>query len=349
MVRRHHFGTADDGRNVDRYVLSCPTVEMSVISYGAIVTDLRVMDRHGTVANVVLGYSAMESYLSDDAYLGAVIGRYANRIADGRFTLNGVTHQLERNDGPHHLHGGIHGFNRRIWSGEPIEEAHGDGVHFTTSSPAGEGGYPGRVDASVTYRLGADGLITVAYSATCDAATPLNLTQHSYFNLSGDSETDILDHELWIDADCFTPVDETLIPTGVVAQVEGTPFDFRTPRRIGDQLGGAHDQLRFGHGFDHNWVLNRTPSDQLRMVAALRDPATGRRLEISTTEPGLQFYAGQKLGRGTRPSRRFRAHAGLCLETQHFPDSPNHPEFPFTILMPGHQYHSVTTWKFAVA
>ena len=349
VLQRFAFGTLADGRPVDLYVLRSAQVELSVISYGAIVTSVRTPCRRGRMANVVLGYDTVTPYLSDDAYLGAVIGRYANRIAHGRFQLNGATYQLETNDGVHHLHGGTQGFGRQLWCGEPILGTETSGVRFTRISPAGEDAYPGTVSVEITYLLSADGVVTLRYHATTDAPTPLNLTQHSYFNLSGDSDRSILGHELTIHADRYTPVDTTLIPEGHSEPAKGTPFDLRAPRRIGDQLASSHEQLCRGMGFDHNWVLADAAPCVVRSAARLHDPRTGRSLEIATSQPGIQCYTGQRLGNGTAASPgRFPRYAGLCLETQHFPDSPNKPGFPSTVLRPGAEYRSRTVFAFGV-
>jgi aldose 1-epimerase len=257
--------------------------------------------------------------------------------------VDGAAIQLAINDGPHHLHGGTKGFDQEMWT--VADRQTDDRVCLTRRSPAGEEGYPGAVVASVTYRLSADNVVEISYAATTDAATPVNLTQHTYFNLSADPTSVILDHELTIHADEYLPVDPTLIPEGESAPVEDTPFDFRTPRIIGGALATAHEQIRRGNGFDHNWVLS-DKSASLKRAARLRHPGSGRVLEIATTEPGLQFYSGQLLDRGDAPV--FRPHAGLCLETQHFPNSPNRPDFPSTTVQPGQRYESLTTWTFSV-
>jgi aldose 1-epimerase len=345
MQPQHAVDTLPDGRVVDCFVLASPTVELRVISYGAIVTSLRTACRDGRWSNVVLGHREVAAYDKNPQYLGAVVGRYANRIARGRFSLNGETFQLVTNDGEHHLHGGARGFDQYVWTvtGAPTEKT----VSFNRISAAGEEEYPGTLEASVTYRLSADNVVEIRYCATTDSDTPVNLTQHTYFNLAGDPASTALDHELAIHADKYTPVDATLIPEGEPAPVEGTPFDFRTPRIIRDQLAGSHEQLRRGRGFDHNWVLNRHTAP-LRPAARLRDPRSGRVLEIATTEPGLQFYGGQLLARGNASSTTFGPNTGLCLETQHFPNSPNRPDFPSTILRAGQRYESLTTWTFSL-
>ncbi len=342
----HSFETLPDGRTVDCFVLASSAVELRVISYGAIITSLRTASRAGSPGDVVLGHSHAGDYSVNPDYLGAVIGRYANRIAYGRFSLNGQTYRLATNDGQHHLHGGFTGFDQQLWAvlDTPTDQC----VAFGRTSPAGEEQYPGTVEAAVTYCLSADNVVEIRYSATTDSDTPVNLTQHTYFNLSGDPTATILDHELTIHADEYVPVDTGLIPDGNPANVDGTPFDFRIPRTIRAQLAGTHEQLRFSGGFDHNWVLSRHITG-LKPAARLRDPRSGRILEVATTEPGLQFYGGQVLARGNVPSLTlFGPNAGLCLETQHFPNSPNRPDFPSTILRAGQRYESLTTWTFSL-
>jgi aldose 1-epimerase len=332
---------------VDSYVLSSHTVEVTCITYGGIIVSLRVPDRDGAWSDVVLGYPALEPYLTDRSYLGAVIGRYANRIAGGRFVLGGVTYQLTTNDGVNHLHGGGRGFNQQLWRAAEVNVPDGVGIALSRTSPAGEEHYPGALSVVVTYLLTSDDTFQIHYEATADATTHVNLTQHSYFNLAGQSSASVLDHELTIHADRYTPVGKTLIPTGVIAPVESSPFDFRSPRRIGSRLADPHEQLTLAGGFDHNWVLATSPRP-LTPAARLHDPSSGRVLDVATTERGLQFYAGQLLDGSAVGAygRRFSAHAALCLESQHFPDSPNQPHFPSTVLEPGERYRSTTTWRF---
>lgn len=343
---REPFGTTADGEAVDIFTLrNVQGVELRVMTYGGIIVSLRVPDRNGTPGDVVLGYDSLAGYLRDSPYFGAIVGRYGNRIAKGRFTLGGTDYQLATNNGPNHLHGGVRGFDKVVWRAEPFEDARGVGVTLRYTSPDGEEGYPGRLEAKVTYTLTDRNAILLDYEATTDRATPVNLTQHSYFNLAGAG--DILGHTLLLAADRYTPVDASLIPTGVLAPVAGTPFDFRTPQRIGARIGEAHEQLRFGGGYDHNWALAR-PDTGLALAAVLSDSLSGRTLEIRTTEPGIQFYSGNFLdgsltGKG---GTTYRHRHGLCLETQHFPDSPNQPGFPSTILEPGASYRSRTVWTF---
>jgi aldose 1-epimerase len=322
-------------------------VQVRAITYGGIITSLRVPDRAGTMADVVHGFDSIEGYLKGHPYFGSIVGRYGNRIARGQFSLGGQTYTLAVNNGPNHLHGGLKGFDKAVWQGEPLPN--GTGVAFSRTSPDGEEGYPGNLKARVTYTLSDANELSIAYEATTDKPTPVNLTQHTYFNLAGHDSGDILGHELTIHADRYTPVDSTLIPTGELAPVAGTPFDFRKGERVGARINTAHEQLKHAGGYDHNFVLNRT-GDGLQPAARLVDPKNGRTLEVSTSEPGLQFYSGNFLdGRLTGKGDVVYAHrSGLCLETQHFPDSPNKPGFPSTILNPGETYRTSTVFRFGV-
>lgn len=322
-------------------------VELTAISYGAIITSWRVPDRTGQMADIVLGFDDPADYIKDNArFFGAVVGRYGNRIAKAQFTLDGQTYKLAANNGPNHLHGGVKGFDKVLWEPQPTKSKEGVGVTFTRTSPDGEEGYPGTLKARVSYTLTDNNELIVSYEATTDKATPINLTQHSYFNLAGQGNGDILGHELRINADRYTPVDETLIPTGELATVDGTPFDFRKPTTIGARITSEHPQIQFGRGYDHNWVLARA-GDGLSLAAEVYEPKSGRRLQVSTTEPGMQFYTGNSLD-GTvigKDGRVYRQRYGFCLETQHFPDSPNHATFPSTILRPRATYRSRTVFR----
>jgi aldose 1-epimerase len=337
-----------DGRPVESFTLTnAGGLELRAISYGAIIVSLRVPDRDGRLDDVVLGHDDLEGYLSKPAYFGALVGRYGNRIAGGRFTLDGRTYTLATNNGPNHLHGGVRGFDKQLWKAEPFERPGATGIVFTRVSPDGEEGYPGNLDVRVTYTLTDGNEASFEYFATTDKPTVVNLTQHSYFNLAGDGKRDVLGHELMIDADRFTPVDKTLIPTGVLAPVAGTPFDFRKPTAIGLRIGADHEQIRHGGGYDHNYVLNRS-GGALALAARVYEPTTGRTMAVATTEPGIQFYSGNFLdgsikGKGGHVyARRY----GFCLETQHFPDSPNKPAFPSTVLRPGQEYRTKTVLTF---
>jgi aldose 1-epimerase len=348
-VTRAAFGKTRDGRAVEIYTLTNANgLEMHVITYGGIITSLKVPDRTGHLDDVVLGFDTLDGYLKDPPYFGALVGRYGNRIAKGQFTLNGATYKLATNNGPNHLHGGVKGFDKVIWNAVPGDSADGVSVTLTRTSPDGEEGYPGNLQATVRYTLTDKNELAIEYRATTDKATPVNLTQHSYFNLAADSG-DVLGHELTIHASRYTPVDATLIPTGELAPVQGTPFDFQKATAIGARIGADNAQLKNGGGYDHNWVLDRK-GPGLQPAARLVDPKSGRTLEVATTEPGLQFYSGNFLdgsitGKG---GRVYKHRTGLCLETQHYPDSPNHPSFPSTILQPGQTYSSKTVFTFGI-
>jgi aldose 1-epimerase len=347
-VARAAFGRLPDGQAVESFTLTnARGIEMRAISYGAIIVSLRVPDRDGRLDDVVLGHDDLAGYLAKSAYLGALIGRYGNRIAGGRFTLDGKTYSLVTNNGPNHLHGGTRGFDKVLWKAEPFERPGEAGIVFTRRSPDGEEGYPGRLDVRVTYTLNDRNELSFEYVATTDKPTIVNLTQHSYFNLAGDGKRDILGHELTIEADRYTPVDKTLIPTGVLAPVAGTPFDFRKPTAIGARIGADHEQIRHGGGYDHNYVLNGK-GGALALAARVYEPTTGRTMDVATTEPGLQFYSGNFLD-GSIKGKAGRAYArryGFCLETQHFPDSPNKPAFPSTVVRPGQEYRTKTVLTF---
>jgi len=346
-VVKRVFGTMPDGRAVESFTLTNANgIEVTAIPYGAIITSLKTPDRSGQRGDIVLGFDSLDGYLKEHPYFGAIVGRYGNRIAGGRFTLDGQTYTLAKNNGPNHLHGGIKGFDKVLWEAAPIGS---NGVVFSRTSADGEEGYPGNLKVRVTYTLTDKNELIVDYLATTDKATPVNLTQHSYFNLSAGKSEDILGHELTINADRYTPVDATLIPTGELASVQGTPFDFRKPVAIGKRIDADHPQLANGKGYDHNWVLNRTGSG-LQIAARVADPASGRTLEVRTTEPGMQFYAGNFLD-GTlkgKGGQVYKRRSGFCLETQHFPDSPNQPKFPSTTLKPGQEYRSQTVFTFGV-
>jgi aldose 1-epimerase len=350
-VRRTDFGHLPDGRSVELFTLvNAHGLEARVMTYGAIITLLRAPDRTGRLEDVVLGFDSLDGYLHDPPFFGAVVGRYANRIARGEFAVDGVTYHLARNNGPNSLHGGARGFDKVLWSGDPFRTDSGTGVTLRYTSRDGEEGYPGTLAVHVTYTLTPDDRLVVDYGATTDKATPINLSQHTYWNLHGAGRGDILDHVLTVDASAFTPVDSTLIPTGEIASVSGTPFDFRSGMRIGARIAATNDQLRFGQGYDHNWVLDRSGGPGLIHAARLADLESGRTLDVSTTEPGVQFYSGNFLD-GTitgKGGQVYGRRTGLCLETQHFPDSPNHANFPTTILRPGETYGSRTVFVFGV-
>ncbi len=348
-VQRAPFGQLPDGNRVELFTLTnAHGIEVRAMTYGAIITSIQTPDRTGKRADIVLGFDSLAGYVAGSPYFGAVVGRYANRIARGQFTLDGVTYHLARNNGPNTLHGGQRGFDKVLWSGEPFHSDSAAGVRLRYESPDGEEGYPGAVSVQVTYTLTDGDELIVDYEASTTKPTPLNLSQHTYWNLHGDGQGSILDHVLTLNASAFTPVDSTLIPTGQRAPVAGTPFDFRQPTAIGARIDDSHEQLRFGRGYDHNWVLDQITHAALTHAARLEDPMSGRQIDISTTEPGMQFYSGNFLDgtiKGTG-GHVYGHRTGLCLETQHFPDSPNHANFPSTILRPGQHYRSRTIIAF---
>jgi aldose 1-epimerase len=350
-VTQTPFGQTPDARSVTSFTLrNARGLELTAITYGGIITSLRAPDRQGRLADVVLGYRDLGFYLAASPYFGCLVGRYGNRIARGRFILDGRTFDLATNDGPNHLHGGRRGFDKVVWDGQPLETKDGTGVVFSYSSADGEEGYPGTLRVRVCYTLSEANEVVFEYSATTDRPTHVNLTQHSYFNLAGEGSGDVLGHELLLDADGYTPVDATLIPTGEEAPVAGTPFDFRSPVAIGARIGEAHPQLEHGLGYDHNFVLAGA-GGALRRAARVVEPKSGRTLEVHTTEPGVQFYSGNRLD-GTlrgKSGQPYGPRAGFCLETQHFPDSPNQPAFPSTVLRPGAEYRTKTVLTFGVA
>ena len=322
-------------------------MEVQAMTYGGIITSIRVPDRKGQISDVVLGHESLDGYIPNPPYFGAIVGRYANRIANGTFTLDGKTYTLAKNDGPNTLHGGTtRTFDKVVWDAEPLKDK--IGVVFTYLSKDGEEGFPGNLKVTVSYMLTEDNELVINYEATTDKATPINVSQHSYFNLKGEGNGDILDHEIMINADRFTPVDKTLIPTGELRPVKGTPFDFTTATRIGSRIDDNYDQLQLGHGYDHNFVINRK-GDGLVLAAKVYEPTTGRVLEVTTTQPGVQFYTGNFLDGSVtgKQGHVYKRRYGFCLETQHFPDSPNHPAFPTTILRPDERFHQQTVFKFS--
>lgn len=351
------FGQLPNGDQVDVYqITNTNGIELRVANYGGTILSLKTPDREGNVDDIVLGFDSLDDYLSDEyrranPYFGAIIGRYGNRIAQGQFTLDGETYTLATNDGDNHLHGGQQGFDRVLWQAEPFENDEGTGLVLRYTSEDGEEGYPGRLETLVTYTLTDDDTLIVDYQAETDKATPINLTQHSYFNLRGEGNDSILDHRLMINADAFTPVSESLIPTGELQPVEGTPFDFTQATPIGERIEQDDEQLAFGGGYDHNFVIDRDDAEQNELVTAAKvwEPQSGRALEIETTEPGIQFYSGNFLtGDLTgKAGQAYPQRSGLALETQHFPDSPNQDAFPSTILEPGETYRSRTIFRFS--
>ena len=348
-VRREPFGTTAEGRDVERFTLTSTSgITIGVLSYGGAIQTILAPDRAGTLADVTLGYDTLAEYERDKSYLGSLVGRYANRIRAGRFSLDGREYTLAQNAGGNHLHGGKRGFNKAVWTVEPFEDGGDVGLVLEHESPDGDEGYPGTLRTRVSYRLTANAELQIDFHAATDAATPVNLTQHAYFNLAGTGSGDILGHELELNASRFTPVDATLIPTGELRSVRGTPFDFSTAEAVGARIGADDEQLRLAGGYDHNFVLDGGGTGELSLAARLTEPASGRGIDIHTTEPGIQFYTGNFLdgtvaGKGGVP-HRYRS--GLALETQHFPNSPNEPSFPSTILRPGAEHRSRTVYHF---
>ena len=347
-LKRSNFQTVIDGSQTDLYVLTNDNgMEVTVTNFGGIIVSVMVPDRHGVMHDVVQGFDNIHDYVNIDNNFGATIGRFANRIAYGRFTIDGREYQLPLNDGPHTLHGGPGGFNRRVFEVASVDSR---SITMTYLSPDGEEGFPGNLKVTVTMTVTDDNAIDIKYTAVTDAPTHVNLTNHSYFNLNGDHNTTIENHRLFLNADRFTPVNETLIPTGELAYVEGTPMDFRTFHTIGDRIDDFDfEQLKFGIGYDHNWVLNN-PGDINTVAATLYSPVTGIQLDVFTNEPGIQVYTGNFLD-GTVVGRggvAYPKRASICLEVQHFPDSPNHPHFPSTLLLPGETFVSRCIYRFSI-
>lgn len=348
-ITKADFGKTPDGQAVEIYTLrNSHGMEATIMTYGGIVTSLKTPDKSGQFGDVVLGYDNLDGYIKSTPYFGALIGRYGNRIALGKFSLDGQTYTLATNNMPNALHGGLKGFDKVVWRVEDADvEENGPELELVYVSKDGEEGYPGNLTVHVTYTVMEDNALQVKFSATTDKKTVLNLTQHSYFNLRGSG--DILDHSVTINGDKFTPVDSTLIPTGELRPVVGTPFDFTSPHKIGERIGMTNDeQIKFGGGYDHNWVLNKS-DDKLSLAATVSEATSGRVMEVWSTSPGVQFYSGNFLD-GTLTGKggwTYQFRNGLCFEPQHFPDSPNHPAFPTTELKPGETYHNTIIYKFS--
>ena len=350
-IRKTLFGLMPDQQPVDCYRLESDAqdglpVIVEILTYGSVIKSLQVPDRNGNLGDVVLGFDDLASYLTHNPFFGCIAGRYANRIAGGRFQLDQVEYTLACNNGPNHLHGGLQGFDKVNWQAESVQGTDHVALQLTYQSADREEGYPGQLTTTVTYTLNNQGELRIDYSAITNKPTILNLTNHTYFNLAGSGT--VLDHVVMIDADRYTPVNADLIPTGALAPVTGTPFDFRTPTAIGVRIDGAHEQLRYGGGYDHNWVLNGTG---LRHAITVTEASSGRRLEVATTQPGVQFYTGNMMpdalaGKG---GIEYTKRSGFCLETQHFPDSPNQPHFPTVVLRPGEQFHESTRFRFGAS
>ncbi len=348
-VTQSAYGTTTNGEKVERFTLKNTNgMQVDIITYGGRITNISVPDKTGNFENVTLGFDRLELYEQNNPFFGALVGRYGNRIANAQFDLEGTTYELAANNGPNSLHGGIKGFDKVVW--KVIETSQGDEearLKIGYLSKDMEEGFPGNLQTAVTYTLTADNTLKVDYEATTDKPTIVNLTQHAYFNLSGNFSEDITDHVLEINADQLVPVDDNLIPTGELTPVSGTPFDFTSPKPVGQDIDADHEQIKKGGGYDHNWVLN-DQGQGLRKAAVLEHPASGRVMEVATTEPGVQFYTGNFLG-GNLPipgGGTYQKRSGLCLETQHYPDSPNQPSFPSVTLQPGETYTTTTTFTF---
>lgn len=347
-IEMQTFGHMPDGTPIKCCTLSNKNQMMvTICNYGGILLELRAPDRNGAMDNLVLGYDTLEAYLDDPNYFGALIGRYANRIARGRFSIHGNAFQVPCNEGQNHLHGGDMGFNRKVWEMEILPGGDEPRLQLSLSSPDGDQGYPGNLTATVHYTLTQANELKIQYSATADQPTPVNLTSHGYFNLAGAGSGDILGHQLMLHADAFTPVDDHLIPTGELRPVKGTPLDFTRPMVVGERIEAAEPQMQKAGGYDHNWVLRDT-GEELKPAAEVYEPSSGRSMTVLTTEPGLQFYTGNFMDPelSGRNNRRYGRRSGLCLEAQHFPDSPNQPDFPSTLLSPGETYRQVTMYRF---
>jgi len=349
QIMKEAFGKTPEGEAVELYTLTNANgLKARIMTYGGIILSLEVPDRDGKLGDITLGYDTLSGYIKETPYFGAIVGRYGNRIGKGMFRLDGVEYRLATNNGENHLHGGVKGFDKVVWDAEGVKEADGVGVKLTYLSVDGEEGYPGNLNCTVVYTLSDNDELKISYRAKTDKATPINLTHHSYFNLAGQGTRDILDHELMLNADKFTPTDAGLIPTGEIRSVAGTPMDFRKPTKIGARINADYQPLKFGLGYDHNWVLNKPAEGQMSLAARVYEPSSGRVMEVFTTEPGIQFYSGNFLdgsitGKG---GKVYKHRYGLCLETQHFPDSPNKPNFPSVILRPGRIYKHETIYKF---
>jgi aldose 1-epimerase len=349
-ISKKTFGTMPDGRAIDLFTLTnSHGMRVTITNYGGIVVSILAPDRSGKPGDVVLGFDNLEGYLAKEPYFGALVGRYGNRIGNARFKLDGVEYKLPANNGPNSLHGGLRGFDKRVWTAREVHGEH-PALELTYLSKDGEEGYPGNLSAKVVYTLTEDNALRIDYTATTDKDTVLNLTNHSYFNLAGEGSGYNLKHEIMIYADRFTPIDGTLIPTGELRKVGNTPFDFRKPALIGARIDADDEQIRFGKGYDHNFVLNRSGTG-LSLAARVTDAESGRVLEVLTTQPGLQFYTGNFLdgsihGKG---GKSYGRRSAFCLETQHFPDSPNKPSFPSTVLKPGETYRESTVFRFSTS
>lgn len=348
-IPKSEFGQLPDGTVIDLYTMTNEEgMQVQIMTYGATIVSLKVADNMGQIKEVTLGFDTLDEYLEKSPFFGCIVGRYGNRIAQGTFSLEGQEYTLAQNNGVNHLHGGVQGFDKVVWQAVPKKDENGQSVTFSYTSADGEEGYPGNLSASVTYSLSNENSLKLDYVATTDKATVVNLTNHTYFNLKDAGVTDILDHTIKFNADYYTPVDETLIPTGEIAPVDGTPFDFREPHKIGERINADFEQIVNGGGYDHNMVLNGE-NGSLKLAATVFEPTTGRIMNVATTEPGCQFYSGNFLnGLTGRGGIVYNKRAGFCLETQHYPDSPNQSNFPSVVLRPGEKYQSTTIYKFSL-
>ena len=349
QINKKEFGVIDN-KIIELYTLTNNNnLELNVTNYGCIVTSIKMPDKTGKIKDIVLGFNDLESYLNDNPYFGCIVGRYGNRIANGKFSLNGNEYTLTQNEGANNLHGGIKGFNKKIWDATEIKNDTSVGIEFKYISKDGEEGFPGNLAITVIYTINDNNEFKIDYKATTDKETICNLTHHSYFNLSGESSGTILDHQIMINANKYTPIGSDLITTGELADVTGTPFDFRTLTTIGNHINDDNTQLKYAGGYDHNWVIDRLEgSKELLLAATVKDPKSGRKMDVLTTEPGIQFYSGNFLD-GTligKSGLKYQFRSGLCLESQHFPDSPNKPRFPSTTLKPDQTYTTTTIYKF---
>ncbi len=348
-ITKRNFGALPDGSEADLYTLRVEDAfQAEITNFGGIIVSLRAPDRHGNTTDIVLGFDVLQKYVDKHPFFGAIVGRYGNRIAEGKFTLDGVAYTLAINNGPNHLHGGLRGFDKALWKAEPQQREDAVGLRLSHVSPDGDEGYPGTLECEVVYWLTRGHAIEIHYTARTDAPTHVNLTNHSYFNLNGHDAGDILGHEMTLFADYFVPVSETLIPPGQLQPVENTPLDFRTPTVIGARINADHEQLRYGLGYDHTFVVDAQARGELRRTALAYAPESGRVMEVETTEPGVQFYTGNFLD-GSNVGKGgvvYKHRNGFCLETQHFPDSPNQPNFPSTVLRPGETYQTTTIYRF---
>jgi aldose 1-epimerase len=348
-IDKEIFGEVD-GIPIGLYTLTnANQVEMKVTNYGGIITSFKIPDKDGNLGDVVLGYANLEGYVNNNPYFGCIVGRYGNRIGNAKFTLDGREYILAKNDGKNCLHGGIKGFDKVIWEAEMHKDQESVSIEFHYLSKDGEEGFPGNLNATVMYTLTNDNVFKIDYEAKTDKPTVVNLTHHTYWNFAGEGSGDILNHELMLNADAYTPVDENLIPTGEILSVEETPMDFKTLTPIGDRINSDYEQLKFANGYDHNWVLNKPTEGDLTLAAKVYEPKSGRVMEIFTTEPAIQFYSGNFLDGSIvgKSGKAYKIHSGFCLETQHYPDSPNNPNFPSVVLRPGETYRTTTIHKFS--